>query len=45
MHDLCLPRLPRGAELTGVTIAADLIQDPDGDPNLAQRFRVTPPGS
>lgn len=45
MHDLCLPRLQRGAQLTGVTIAANLIQDPNGDPNLAQRFRVTPPGS
>lgn len=38
MHDLCLPPVPHGAKLTGVTIAADLIQDPDGDPNLAQRF-------
>jgi hypothetical protein len=45
MHDLCLPRLPRSAKLTGVTIAADLIQDPNGDPNPAQRFRVIPPGS
>jgi hypothetical protein len=41
MHDLCLPEIPRGARLAGVTIAADLIQDPDGDPNLAQRFKVT----
>jgi hypothetical protein len=40
MHDLCLPQIPRGAKLVGVTIGADLIQDPDGDPNLAQRFRV-----
>jgi hypothetical protein len=40
MHDLCLPQVPRGARLTEVTIAADLIQDPDGDPNLAQQFRV-----
>jgi len=40
MHDLCLPRPPKGAKLTGVTIAADLIQDPNGDPNLAQSFRV-----
>lgn len=40
MHDLCLPRLPRGAKLTGVTIAADLIQDPNGDPNPAQSFRA-----
>ncbi len=38
MHDLCLPRLSRGARLTGVTIAANLIQDPNGDPNLAQNF-------
>jgi hypothetical protein len=40
MHDLCLPGVPRGARLAGVTIGADLIQDPDGDPNLAQRFKV-----
>lgn len=40
MHDLCLPRPPRGAELRGVTIGAELIQDPNGDPNLAQSFRV-----
>jgi D-alanyl-D-alanine carboxypeptidase len=40
MHDLCLAEVPRGARLTGVTIAADLIQDPDGDPNEAQDFRA-----
>jgi hypothetical protein len=40
MHDLCLPEIPRGAKLAGVTIGADLIQDPDGDPNLAQRFSL-----
>ena len=40
MHDLCLPRPARGATLAGVTIGADLIQDPNGDPNLAQRFRA-----
>jgi hypothetical protein len=40
MHDLCLPHLPRGAKLAGVKIAAGLIQDPNGDPNLAQMFRV-----
>ncbi len=39
MHDLCLPRPPRGAELTAVTIGGGLIQDPNGDPNLAQKFR------
>jgi hypothetical protein len=40
MHDLCLPPLPPGAKLTGVTIAANLIQDPNGDPNLAQEFEL-----
>lgn len=40
MHDLCLPRLPHDAKLTGVTIGGDLIQDPNGDPNTAQKFRV-----
>ncbi len=44
MHDLCLPRPPRGATLAGVTIGADLIQDPDGDPNQAQRFKVATSG-
>jgi hypothetical protein len=41
MQDLCLPKIPRGAKLAGVTIAAGLIQDPDGDPNEAQNFRVS----
>ncbi len=40
MHDLCLPRPPRGTKLKGVTIAGGLIQDPNGDPNAAQKFRV-----
>jgi len=40
MHDLCLPRRPRGARLTGVRIGRGLIQDPNGDPNAAQRFRA-----
>lgn len=38
MHDLCLPRPPRGAILARVRIGAGLIQDPNGDPNEAQRF-------
>jgi hypothetical protein len=42
MHDLCLPRPPRGAKLTQVTIAGGLIQDPNGDPNSAQEFRAPP---
>jgi hypothetical protein len=40
MHDLCLPRPPRSATLRGVTIGGGLIQDPNGDPNLAQKFRA-----
>jgi hypothetical protein len=43
MHDLCLPRVPRGARLTGVTIGGGLIQDPNGDPNVAQKFRTPRP--
>ena len=39
MHDLCLPRVPSGARLAGVSIGAGLIQDPNGDPNPAQKFR------
>lgn len=42
MQDLCLSWSPRGAMLAGVTIGAGLIQDPNGDPNQAQRFRVRP---
>ncbi len=44
MHDLCLPRPPRGATLAKVTIGGGLIQDPNGDPNVAQKFRA-PTGS
>jgi hypothetical protein len=40
MHDLCLPQPPRGAKLAGVTIGGGLIQDPNGDPNAAQKFRA-----
>ena len=40
MHDLCLAKVPPGARLAGIKIAADLIQDPDGDPNLAQNFKL-----
>jgi hypothetical protein len=40
MHDLCLAEVPPGARLAGVTIAANLIQDPNGDPNEAQNFRL-----
>lgn len=44
MHDLCLAKAPHGARLTGVTIAAGLIQDPNGDPNLVQKFSIGAPG-
>ncbi len=43
MHDLCLPRSPRDAKLTGVTIGAGLVQDPNGDPNVAQKFKTPQP--
>jgi hypothetical protein len=43
MQDLCLPQTPRGATLTGVTIAGGLIQDPNGDPNVAQKFNLLRP--
>ena len=42
-QDLCLPRLPRGAELTGVSIGGGLIQDPNGDANVPQNFRLPRP--
>ncbi|MCF8527129.1 MAG: hypothetical protein K9G80_06395 [Candidatus Nanopelagicales bacterium] len=38
MHDLCLPALPKGAVLNAVTIGADQIQDPNGDPNDKQKL-------
>jgi hypothetical protein len=41
MHDLCLPRPPLGAKLAGVTIGGEQIQDPNGDPNAAQKFKAT----
>jgi hypothetical protein len=43
MHDLCLPRIPRDAELAGVTIGGGLIQDPNGDANVRQEFRLPRP--
>jgi hypothetical protein len=43
MHDLCLSHPPRGAKLAAVTIGAELIQDPNGDPNAAQKFRAPRP--
>jgi hypothetical protein len=40
MHDLCLPRVANGAKLTEVRIGGNFLQDPNGDPNLVQRFKV-----
>lgn len=40
MHDLCLPAVPAGAVLTEVRVGAMLLQDPNGDPNVVQRFIV-----
>lgn len=41
MQDLCLASVPDGARLKKIKIGANLIQDPNGDPNLAQNFRVS----
>ena len=38
MHDLCLPAVPKGAVLNAVTIGANQIQDPNGDPNEKQKL-------
>ncbi len=38
MQDLCLPDVPTGAVLSEIDIDADLLQDPNGDPNPAQHF-------
>ena len=40
MHDLCLPAVPAGAQLSELDIDANLLQDPNGDPNPAQHFIV-----
>ncbi|MDD2817431.1 MAG: hypothetical protein PHN51_01385 [Candidatus Nanopelagicales bacterium] len=40
MHDLCLPKVPKGAVLSQIRIGAKFLQDPNGDPNAVQRFKV-----
>ncbi len=40
MHDLCLPKVPARAILSEVRIGGNFLQDPNGDPNLVQRFKV-----
>jgi len=41
MHDLCLKTVPHGARFSAIRFGANLIRDPNGDPNLLQRFRVS----
>ena len=38
MHDLCLAAVPIHARLTAIRVGANLLQDPNGDPNFTQRF-------
>ena len=40
MHDLCLPELPKDAKLWSVGLPANLVQDPNGDPNPLQNFKL-----
>jgi len=41
MHDLCLAALPKGATLNAVSIGANQIQDPNGDPNEKQTLKIS----
>lgn len=40
MHDLCLPEIPKNATLRSVGLPANLVQDPNGDPNHTQSFKL-----
>ena len=40
MHDLCMPEMPLNAKLLSISLGGRLVQDPNGDPNLSQRFQV-----
>lgn len=40
MHDLCLPELPKNAKLWSVGLPENLVQDPNGDPNRPQKFKL-----
>ena len=40
MHDLCLPPVPARARLIGVDVGPGIVEDPNGDPNVAQDFRL-----
>ena len=40
MHDLCMPAMPLNAKLLSISLGGGLVQDPNGDPNLSQRFQL-----
>ncbi len=40
MHDLSFPAIPLGAKLRTISLPRRLVEDPNGDPNPAQRFRL-----
>ena len=40
MHDLCLPELPKNAKIWSVELPENLVQDPNGDPNPPQKFKL-----
>ncbi|MEN9768366.1 MAG: hypothetical protein RLZZ32_2326 [Cyanobacteriota bacterium] len=40
MHDLSFPAIPSGAKLKRISLPRRLVEDPNGDPNPAQRFRL-----
>ena len=43
MHDLCLPKVPARAVLNEIRTGGNFLQDPNGDPNLVQRFKTPNP--
>ena len=40
MHDLSFPAIPSGAKLRSISLPRRLVEDPNGDPNPAQRLRI-----
>jgi len=40
MHDLCLQELPKNARILSLGLPANLVQDPNGDPNPSQNFKL-----
>jgi hypothetical protein len=41
MHDLSFPAIPLGARLRSISLPRRLVEDPNGDPNPAQRFKIS----